>query len=138
MAEVIVFPDVENAIRVYLTATFAALAGFATVTATTGTKPATLPAEFVHITRTGGTADLVVDRPQITLETYAKRGSRAIEIAQMARGILAAAAREGVLTGVTAYRYSEFSGPYLDPDPNAPLHTRYSATIQIAVRGHAA
>lgn len=138
MAETIVFPDVEDAVRLYLTAALAARTGFTTVTATTGTKPATFPAEFVHVTRTGGVADLVIDRPQITLESYAKKGSRTVAVAQMARALLHAAAREGALGAVTVYSLTELSGPYLDPDPNAPTFTRYSATIQLAVRGSAA
>lgn len=139
MAELIVFPDIEDAVRLHLIAGFALLPEFDTVTATTATKPATFPAEFVHVTRTGGPSDtVVIDRPQITLETYAKRGSRAVEIAQMARALVAAAAREGAMAGVTVYALNEFSGLYLDPDPNAPSHTRYSATFQLAVRGIAA
>lgn len=137
-AETIVFPDVENAARLHLAAAFAARAGFTTVTATAGTKPATLPTEFVHITRTGGTASLVIDRPQITVQTYAKTGARSVAIAQMARAILAAAARDGALGTVTVYALNELSGPYSDPDPNAPTHVRYSATVQLAVRGTAA
>ena len=138
MSELIVMPDTEDAVRLFLAAGFAAQTGFTTVTATTGTKPATFPAEFVHVTRTGGTADLVIDRPQITLETYAKKGSRSVAIAQMARGLLHQAARDGALGTLTVYGLTEFSGPYSDPDPNAPTFTRYSATIQLAVRGSAA
>ena len=138
MAEVIVFPDVEDAARQYLATALAARTGFATVQTSTGTKPATLPAELVHVTRTGGVADLVVDHPQITVECYAKRGSRAIQIAQMVRALLAAAARDGAMGDLTIYGRTEFAGPYLDPDPNAPAYTRYSATSQFAVRGSAA
>jgi len=134
-----VMPDTEDAARLHLTAAFAARPAFAAVTATTGTKPATFPAEFVHIARTGGPArDLVTDQPQITLESYAKRGSRAVAIANLARALLHAAAREGEMAGVTVYGLTEFVGPYLDPDPDAPSFTRYSATYQLAVRGHAA
>lgn len=137
MAELIVMPDTEDAVRQFLTSEFATRTGFTAVTATTGTKPATFPAEFVHVTRTGGVSDLVIDRPQITLETYAKKGSRAVAVAQLARGLLHRAAREGVLGTLTVYGLTEFSGPYSDPDPNAPAFTRYSATIQLAVRGSA-
>ena len=139
MAEVIVMPDAEDALRLHFTAAFAARPAFATVAATTGGKPATFPAEFVHITRTGGPArDLVTDQPQITLESYAKRGSRAVAIANLARALLHAAARDGELGALTLYGAEEFVGPYLDPDPDAPSFTRYSATYQLAVRGHAA
>lgn len=137
MSEVILFPDVEDAARLYLAAQFGARAGFTSVAATTGSKPATFPAEFVHVTRTGGPGDLVIDRPQITVEAYAKRGSRAVSIANLARGLLNAAAREGQMGAVTVYGLTEFSGPYLDPDPDAPSYTRYSATYQLAVRGNA-
>lgn len=137
MAELIVMPDTEDAVRQFLTAAFSARTGFTTVTATTGTKPATFPSEFVHVTRTGGTSDLIIDRPQITLEAYAKRGSRAVAIAQMARGLLHQAAREGAMGSLTVYSVDEFSGPYSDPDPNAPSFTRYSATYSLAVRGSA-
>lgn len=139
MAEVIVFPDAENAVRRHLIAAFAARPGFTTVTATTGVKPSSFPTEFVHVTRTGGPSEgLVIDRPQITLESYAKTSGRAVAVAQMALALLHAAVREGKVDGFTVYGMTEFSGPYADPDPNSLSHTRYSATIQLAVRGNAA
>jgi len=135
--EVIVFPDVEDGIRVFLAAAFAARTGYTTVKASCGTKPATLPAEFVHITRTGGPAELILDRAQITLEAYAKTGARAVAIVNLARGLLHAASREGAMGALTVYSVADFGGPYSDPDPNAPTFTRYSATLQVTVRGSA-
>jgi hypothetical protein len=139
VAEVILFPDAEDLVRLHLKASFAARSGFTTVGAFTGSKPATLPGEFVFVRRTGGPArDIVTDQPQITIESYAKRGSRAVAIANLARGLLNAAARDGQMGDATVYGLAEFVGPYLDPDPDAPSYTRYSATYQLAVRGHAA
>lgn len=139
MAEVILFVDAEDMVRLYLTGEFAARAGFTAVTAYAGKKPATLPAEFVFVRRTGGPArDMVTDAAQITLECYAKTGARAVAVAALARGLVGAAERAGQMGSATVYSVVEFAGPYLDPDPDAPLHTRYSATYSVAVRGSVA
>jgi hypothetical protein len=139
-AEVIVFPDVEDLTRVELNTRFTATTEYTTVTAYAGKKPATLPNEFVFVHRTGGPSrNLITDAAQITLEAYSKKsGDRASAILNLARAFLAAAERDGTLNGVPLHEVTEFSGGYLDPDPDAPTFNRYSATLSLAVRGTAA
>lgn len=136
MPELVVFPDVEDVVRVHLAARFAAHDGFAGVKAHAAPKPRVLPAEFVFVQRTGGPSrDMVTDVAQITVESYAKSGSRCVAIASLVRAFLGAAERAGMMESTPVHEVVEFSGAYLDPDPNAPDHTRYSATFLVAVRG---
>jgi len=139
-AQVIVFPDVEDLTRLEFNARFAARTGFTTVVAYVGKRPATLPTDFVFIRRTGGPSrDLTTDMAQITVEAYSKTSStRAVAIANLCRAFLGAAERDGFLNGVPLREVVPFGGPYLDPDPDAPTFTRYSATSTVAVRGTAA
>jgi hypothetical protein len=137
MAELIVFPDVEDLLRRHFAERIPPrISG---VQAFAATLPATLPAKSVLVRRTGGPADsLVIDRAQITCESRAKTPGAAHELAQLVRALIGAAEREGVIGDVPVYDVREFSGPYLDPDPLNPTHARYSATYQVAVRGTAA
>lgn len=138
-AEVIVFPDVEDVVRLYLEVELANRPAYATAKVHAGIKPQTFPARMVYVRRTGGPArDLVTDVAQVTVECYAKTGGQAANLAAVVRGLINAAERAGVMGEVPVYEVVEFSGPYLDPDPDAPTLSRYSATYSIAVRGTAA
>lgn len=138
-AEVIVFPDVEDVVRLYLEGELAGRPAYATAKVHAGIKPATFPARMVYVRRTGGPSrDMVTDVAQITIECYAKTGGQATNLAAVVRGVLNAAERTGHMGDVPVYEVVEFSGPYLDPDPDAPTLTRYSATYQVAVRGSVA
>lgn len=135
MAEVVVFPDVEDLTRLHLQAE-PLLAG---VSVYAGQLPATWPAELVLVRRTGGPSrDMVTDLAQVTIESRAKTAGRAQRIAAIVRAVLKAAALDGALDGVPLYEVRDLSGPYADPDPNHPTVPRYSATYQLAVRGAAA
>lgn len=132
MAEVIVFPDVEDLIRRHL----AGVPMLSGVGMYAGKLPATWPEELVLARRTGGPSrDMVTDLAQITIECRAKSAGRAQVIAQLVRAVLKAAALDGALDGVPLYEVRDLSGPYVDPDPNHPTVPRYSATYQLAVRG---
>lgn len=129
MAEVIVFPDVEDELRVWL-------AGEVTADVYAAQKPATFPSTFVYLRRTGGSSvDLITDAAQVTVECYALTGSAAFALAAEVRGLLGSLEREGTTGTMTVHAVTEFSGPYLDPDPLQPERTRYTATYRVAVRG---
>lgn len=137
MAELIVFPDVEDLVRRYLLAELPAR--IANVGVDVGQLPATLPDRHVFVRRTGGTSQgLVVDVAQITLEARALRAGAAAALAGMVRALLGRAERDGWLVEVPVYDVRELGAPYLDPDPVNPKHHRYSATYQVAVRGSTA
>lgn len=137
VAEVIVFPDVEDLLRVWLTAQLPALVPDVRVDA--GRLPKTLPDKHVFVRRTGGVArDLVVDVPRVTFESRARTSTGAERLAAAVRALVGSLGRLGVLGDVPCYEVREISGPYLDPDPVNPGLHRYSASFELAVRGTAA
>lgn len=94
-----------------------------------GTKtPETIPAKFLKVIRTGGTNETMVsDRPQITLEAYAKNEVDAAALLSTARAWLNAA--DGMIFGVV-----ELGGPVNLPDPTTS-HIRYTMTFWLRIRG---
>ena len=136
MAELIVFRDAEDLIRLYLAEQLPRVAELASAQTFAGSLPATLPSLSVFVRRTGGPSrDMVTDLAQITLECRAKQGSKAERLAAVSRAVMKAAAIEGHMLGVPVYTVRDLSGGYLDPDPVNPLYVRYSSTYQVAVRG---
>lgn len=137
-AQVIIFPDVEDLIRVYLQAQVTTRADMAGVKVHANKLPATLPAKSILVTRTGGVSkDLVMDMAQVTIECRAGTAGEAERLASLVRGLVGAAERDGNLGGTPIYEVREFSAPYSDPDPRNEKHERFSATYQVAVRGAA-
>lgn len=136
MAEVIVAPDVETIVIQYLTAEFAARAGY-TTTKAYSKIPASRPAKFVRVLRTGGVFDFVIDRAQITLEAWADKAADAMALMQLTRGLMHAIDRVTV-SGVTYQFYDpqEFSGPANLPDPESGQE-RYTETFSVGVRATA-
>lgn len=132
--EVIVFPDVEELVVAYLNAAFASLSE----TARASTKvPATRPAKFVRVIRTGGPSSLVIDQAQLTLEAWASTAPVAAALMQLTRGLIKAIDRvshEGET--FQFYRPVEFSGPANRPDPDSAME-RYTETFSVGVRGKA-
>lgn len=136
VAEVVVFPDVEDALRLQLLADLPTHGITAAVHA--GQKPTPLPASMVYIRRTGSArASLVVDLAQLTVECYATTGAQAERLAAIVRGLLDSYERTGAMGLATVHAVSEYAGAYLDPDPLAPERFRYTATYQVAIRGAA-
>lgn len=134
MREVIVFPDVEAIVVSYLNAEFTARAE----TARAGTKvPATRPAKFVRVLRTGGSSSLVEDRAQLTIEAWATTAVAANALMQLTRGLMHAI-DQVTYSGSTYqfYRPQEFSGPSNRPDPDSDME-RYTETFSVGVRGTA-
>lgn len=95
---------------------------------------ASTSSEFGKIIRTGGPrATPVSDQPQLTVEVYAKRPSRAWELTQQALGHLFDA--PGLVVGQTViYSVREFAGPGKLPDPLLPDFARYTFTVAVQLR----
>lgn len=89
--------------------------------------PATRPAEFVRVWRTGGAAaNRVLDQPMLTVQAW---GPNADELARKCReAFLSDSARITLVRGV-----EEVTGPYQDPDP-ATNTDRVTFTVQLQVR----
>jgi hypothetical protein len=119
--EAVEFRDAEAVVRLYLLNYMPAVK--------MGTKtPATMPATFLKIIRTGGTREtLISDRAQITLEAYAVKETEAINLLSTARAWLNAA--DGMIFGVT-----ELGGPVNLPDPTTS-NIRYTMTLWVRIRG---
>ena len=138
MAEIIVPVDVEDKLRRHLTATLPA-AGMSGVTAIVQPLPTTLPVPSVLIRRTGGPmTSLVTDQAQITFECRHATTGKAVNLANLVRGVVAAAALDGLVDDTPCYRVVDQSGPYVDPDPDHPTITRVSVTMQVTVRARVA
>lgn len=137
MAEVIVFPDVEDELRVWLAAALGDLEAFEGVAVYATQKPATLPSRFVYLRRTGGSArDMVTDLAQITVECYGGTTAAAERLTANVRGLLHSLGRIGSTGSMTVHDVAEFAAPYFDPDPLQPERFRYTATFQVATRGN--
>lgn len=137
MAEVIVAPDVETLIVQYLTGRYAAIPAYATIKAYTKV-PATRPALFQRVLRTGGVRrQIVIDNAQITLESWGNDAIAAVNLAQLTRGLMFAIDR--VTYAGSTYQFyepQEFSGPANLPDPDSDQE-RYTQTFSVGVRGSA-
>lgn len=100
-----------------------------------GTKAPGNTNEFVKVIRSGGPrATPISDRPQITVEAYSTRGSKAWELADKARTALFALA--GTVLGSTSVKdVVEIGGPSNLADPVFPSLTRYTFTLAVHLRG---
>ena len=89
------------------------------------------PDEFLLILNGGGIRrDLVVDVPTIILEAWAIRPSRAMLLAETARGLMH---WFDDINGTPVYNVSEFAGPGDLPDPLSH-HARFTATYSVPMR----
>lgn len=117
------FPDVEAMVREFLAMKVAPVKVHTKV-------PATRPAMFVRVWRTGGAAsNRVLDQPLVTVQAWAPDSVAASE--------LAGDCREAILNDYTLMPLvrgvEEVTGPYFDPDPSTGID-RYSLTFQLSVR----
>lgn len=139
MAEVIVFPDIEPVIVAYLNAQYSTYS----VDATAGTKvplanSTVTPAMFTRVIRTGGSVtDRVIDRVQLTIDSYGDTEEDAAVLAQKNRAFMLAI-DQFTHGGVTYQFYDpqEFAAPGNLPDPDSGQE-RYTETLSVGVRGKA-
>lgn len=129
MSEILVPADAETLFIKYLTASFAAISGFTTLKAY-GRVPKPRPAEFVLVTRVGGTSSLVSDVPTLAVEAWAATAVRAARIAAVTNGLFHAIDR---VNGTQFYEPQEFAGPANLPDPESGQE-RYTQTLSVGVR----
>lgn len=91
--------------------------------------------EFVVVERTGGISrDVVVDDAQITVDTYAAKGDRAHDLAQLVRAHLNAA-KGATVNGTQIYQVNEISGPGWVPTTTG--QPRYRQSFIVGARGTA-
>lgn len=130
MAPVIIHLDPVLVIKLGLTAGLEMVLD-RTVPVLTAIPKAARPTEFLLILWGGGTErDVVVDVPTIIVEAWADRPSRAIELAQAARGLMHWFTD---INGTPVYNVSEFAAPGDLPDPLSS-QTRYTATYSVPMR----
>lgn len=127
--EVIEFPDAEAAFVAWLRALAGTYPGG--FTASTEVKAGL----HVRVWRTGGTADLVRDFADMTLDVYADTTARASALAGWIRSRVFAAGRQGELGPHHIYEVTAFGAPRWNPDPDNPTVERYSATYTVPFRG---
>lgn len=133
MAEVIVYPDIEDILVGYLQAELTNRGDTAAVHVSV---PNPRPDRFVLVPRVGGPRrNLVVDSPTIAVEAWAATPKQAHDLCQLVRGLLHAAAGS-VIGGTPIYRVDEFAGPANLPDP-ASQQARYILTVSVSCRGAA-
>lgn len=129
MAPVIIHLDPVLVIKLGLTAGLEILSGKSVPVL--GSIPTKRPAEFLLVLWGGGTQrDVVVDIPTIIVEAWADRPSRAVELAQAARGLMHWFTD---INGTPVYNVSEFAAPGDLPDPLSH-QTRYTATYSVPMR----
>ncbi len=131
--EVIVFGDIEAALVTDITYK---LAGYGSSASGSTTVPRARPAEFFVVHRTGGPRkNLVTDSAQVTIDSWAETGSKALALAQLIRGIVGALGGQ-TISGLLIHRVQEFAGPGWLPDPES-AQARYTFTASLDVRGSA-
>jgi hypothetical protein len=134
MPEVIVAPDAEAIVISYLNVAYAARSE----SARASTKvPAPRPAKFVRVLRTGGPINLMVDRPQLTIQAWATTAVVASALMQLTRGLMHAI--DTVTYQGRTYQFydpQEFSGPANQPDPDSEME-RYTETFSVGLRASA-
>jgi hypothetical protein len=99
-----------------------------------GVKSAGSAAEFIKVIRTGGPrASPVSDRPQLSFEAYAVKGSRAWALAEKTRTAVLAMAGT-VVQNTSVKDVTELGGPANFPDPLLPDRSRYTFTLAVHLR----
>jgi len=133
MAELIITGDVEGAAIAYLTAELTSRGITADVSVQV---PDVMPAKMVRVSLTGGTrANVVTDRPQLTVECWAGSTVEASELARLCHGLMLAAGGTSA-GGIWVRKVEEVGGVQFlpDPDTNSP---KYLFTVRWHVRGTA-
>lgn len=126
MTEAIAFPDIEALVVAYLEP----LVGTRVVTKV----PSTRPDSFVRVLRIGGPrANLVTDRPLVTVEAWATSTTAAENLASRARAYMGALAQSSH-GEAWVRRVVEVVGLQSFPDPETES-PRYQFTVQMDVRG---
>ena len=132
MEEVIIFGDIEEALRVHLTAELPDFTADSVTVAVT--RPNPMSTRLVLVPRLGGPKrDIVTDGATIGVECFAPTHSGALELAQLARGIIEALPGK-TISGLPVYRVQEFAGPAMLPDPDSDT-PRYVFTVRVEFRG---
>lgn len=89
------------------------------------------PPEFVQVTRVGGTAGMVTDRPMVTFYVWAASWSEAHNLGALVRRRIHSITRLG---DVPVYKVGEVGGLSRAPDP-ADGAPRYQFTVELRLRG---
>jgi hypothetical protein len=131
MSTPIAFDDIEVALADHLASELAARGISAPVRIEV---PATRPAEFVRLTRVGGSrSNLITDRPRIVAECWSELGIAAAALASTVRALINAVA-PGYAGAVWVDRVVDVGMSFLpDPDTGIP---RYVVTAELHIRGH--
>jgi hypothetical protein len=125
------FRDATALVRGYLAGTLPAEGVTVPVV---GRVPSPRPPSFVLLRRLGGPRlNLVSDGATIAVEVYADDEGEAMDVAQIARGLLHDLAGD-VLDGTQVYRVEEMAGPGLLPDPESGS-PRVTFSVTVLLRG---
>jgi hypothetical protein len=125
----LVDPDVEGLLISYLATE---LPEYGMPNVPVSDRPPQTGVESVVLYRTGGVRrDLVSDQAQITVDTRAARGSRAVQIIQLVRALLNDLWGKQI-DGFAVYDVNELSGPYVNPTEMDAI--RYSQSFLVVVR----
>lgn len=88
-------------------------------------------AEFVQVTRVGGTAGQITDRPMVTFFVWGATDTAAHDLAALVRRRVHSLTR---LADVPVYRVGEVGGLARAPDP-VDGSSRYQFTVELRLRG---
>ena len=136
MAERIDFPDPEAVLCAFLTAQNVS-GTYAGVKAATKV-PATRPARFLRVFSVGGFDPTIVTAvTRFVVEGWGSTESVAQGLCARAVAQIVAAARAGVMGSTTVTSANVVSRPQNLPDPDSN-QSRYTATVEVAMRGAAA
>jgi hypothetical protein len=90
---------------------------------------------FVRVVRTGGVMQTrITDNAQMTFECYAAHDDEAVRLAQDTRSHVLAAAGTRLTADAFCKRVGEVSGPAELPDPDSEQLSRYTFTVETAIR----
>lgn len=124
--EVARFPDIEDLVRVYLSAQLDSSVSLH--------RPTTVGASHLMVWRGGGTRDRLVDSPTLNIEAWHVRDGRAAALCADAVDHLIALGGNQ-LDGWQVTRATNPGGVASLPDPRFPESFRYVAMIELRVRG---
>jgi len=136
VAERVDFPDPEGVLCAFLTAQNVA-GTYAGVKASTKV-PATRPTRFIRAYSVGGfDRNMVSAVSRFVVEGWADSESAAQGLCSRAVSQITSAALDGVMGSTTVTAVNVISRPQNLPDPDSN-QARYTATVEVAMRGSAA